>query len=183
MSSHHVVRDNQEPALMILGSKVSFGVVQELLEWSPMIIVDSAALDTVLPWGIKIDAVIYTPSELEYVMLKTEHQQPLQFIRRDETGSSFAAALQAVASKNYPAINVVCSEPEWNTIDRFSSQHTLVVHAEGWRWSFLSQGRVDKIVPAGTEYKIRSEEESTVHSVDGRIQIQNKKPCWLGERT
>ena len=56
MSSHHIVRDEQEPALLIDdASVIHFEFVELLLEWSPRVMVTSNAIDEVLNWGVKID--------------------------------------------------------------------------------------------------------------------------------
>ena len=56
MSSHHFVKEDQEPALIIAdASAVSFEKIQELLEWSPTVIVMESSLEMVLSWGIKMD--------------------------------------------------------------------------------------------------------------------------------
>ena len=40
MSSHHIVRDDQEPALIIAnGASCSNELLGQLLEWSPIVIV------------------------------------------------------------------------------------------------------------------------------------------------
>ena len=59
MSSHHFVRDKQEPALIIAnGDECSNEVLNQLLEWNPFVLVLDGALDRVLMKGIKVDAVI-----------------------------------------------------------------------------------------------------------------------------
>ena len=56
MSSHHIVRDNQEAALLIAdGEACSVALMEELLEWSPFVIVLDGALRRVLEWNIKVD--------------------------------------------------------------------------------------------------------------------------------
>ncbi len=56
MSSHHIVRDNQEAALLIAdGEACSVALMEELLEWSPFVIVLDGALARVLEWNIRVD--------------------------------------------------------------------------------------------------------------------------------
>ena len=46
MSSHHIVRDDQEPALIIAnGAACSSELVGQLLEWSPLVIVLVSAIE------------------------------------------------------------------------------------------------------------------------------------------
>lgn len=59
MSSHHIVREKQEPALFILDfdgfDEEYFG---QLLEWSPTLVVSEDCYEKIARMGIKIDAVI-----------------------------------------------------------------------------------------------------------------------------
>jgi len=56
MSSHHIVKDNQEAALIIAdGEACSVALMEQLLEWSPFVMVLDGALKRVLEWNIKVD--------------------------------------------------------------------------------------------------------------------------------
>lgn len=55
MSSHHFVKENQEPALLILCTEaIPFEKLQEILEWSPTVITTEGCIEKVLGWGIKM---------------------------------------------------------------------------------------------------------------------------------
>lgn len=59
MSSHHIVRDDQEPALIIAnGLACNNELLGQLLEWSPLVIVLDAAIERVLELGIKVDVLL-----------------------------------------------------------------------------------------------------------------------------
>lgn len=59
MSSHHVVTEQQEPALIIADARnASLEYIQPLLEWSPTIFVLQGSIDIVLNWGIKMDGIV-----------------------------------------------------------------------------------------------------------------------------
>ena len=59
MSSHHIVRDDQEPALIIAnGASCSQELLGQLLEWSPLVIVLDSAIERVLEIGIKVDVLL-----------------------------------------------------------------------------------------------------------------------------
>lgn len=58
MSSHHFVKDGQEPALIIAnGERCSQELLNQLLEWCPFVLVLDGALQDVLNKGIAINAV------------------------------------------------------------------------------------------------------------------------------
>jgi hypothetical protein len=81
MSSHHFVKEQQEPAVFILNSSgINFESVAPLLEWSPTILVDQESVDVVLSWGIKIDVVLATSSFQEENSHLLEEQYPLRFL-------------------------------------------------------------------------------------------------------
>ena len=59
MSSHHIVRDDQEPALIIAnGAACNNELLGQLLEWSPLVIVLDSAIERVLELGIKVDVLL-----------------------------------------------------------------------------------------------------------------------------
>jgi thiamine pyrophosphokinase len=59
LSSHHIVRENQEPALVIANGEACSGdLLGQLLEWAPFVVVLDGALPRVLDLGIKIDVLL-----------------------------------------------------------------------------------------------------------------------------
>ena len=59
MSSHHIVRDDQEPALIIAnGAACSDEILGQLLEWSPLVVVLDSAMERVVNLGIKVDVLL-----------------------------------------------------------------------------------------------------------------------------
>ena len=59
MSSHHVVRDAQEPALIIAnGEACSWSLLQQAMDWGPMVMVLDGALDRVIELGIQYHVVL-----------------------------------------------------------------------------------------------------------------------------
>ena len=59
MSSHHIVRDDQEPALIIAnGASCSSELLGQLLEWSPLVIVLDSAIERVMQLDIKVDVLL-----------------------------------------------------------------------------------------------------------------------------
>lgn len=59
MSSHHIVRDKQEPALLIAnGESCQPELLGQLLEWSPVVVVLDRAIWRVFELGIKVDVLL-----------------------------------------------------------------------------------------------------------------------------
>ena len=79
MSSHHIIRENQEPALVIM-SQIDMTLLGELCEWSPRIYVHSGLLNWITETGIKVDVIFGEDSGDELVRDFMEFQKPLEFI-------------------------------------------------------------------------------------------------------
>ena len=120
MSSHHIVRDDQEPALIIAnGAACSEELLGKLLEWSPLVIVLDSAIERVLELGIKVDVLLgdfdrgFDP---EYYKDK---QFPLEIVYApDQNKTDLEKAFDYLIEKNIPMVNVV-----WATGKR--ADHTI----------------------------------------------------------
>ena len=120
MSSHHIVRDDQEPALIIAnGASCSEELLGQLLEWSPLVIVLDSAIDRVLELGIKVDVLLgdfdrgFNP---EYYK---ESQYPIEIIHTpNQDKTDLEKAFDYLIERGIPAVNVV-----WATGKR--ADHTI----------------------------------------------------------
>jgi hypothetical protein len=93
MSSHHFVKEQQEPAVFILDVEgISFDTVAPLLEWSPTLLVAQEAVEVVLSWGIKIDSILASQAFQNENGHLLEEQYPLRFL----TVSSLSALDEGV---------------------------------------------------------------------------------------
>lgn len=99
MSSHHIIREKQEPALYIhdLGT-FNEEYLGQLLEWSPTLIVSDQVYEKALSMGLKVD-VIVTSGETPAI------QENTKIIRA--SNEPFDAVLDYLISEKYPAVNVV----------------------------------------------------------------------------
>jgi thiamine pyrophosphokinase len=120
MSSHHIVRDDQEPALIIAnGASCSDELLGQLLEWSPLIIVLDSAMERVLELGIKVDVLLgdfdrgFDPDYYK------EKQFPLEIVHKpDQDKTDLEKAFDYLIERNIPMVNVV-----WATGKR--ADHTI----------------------------------------------------------
>jgi thiamine pyrophosphokinase len=99
MSSHHIVREKQEPALLIMNlNGFNYENLGQLLEWSPTVVVDENEYENVDSLGIKIDAIIshsLSPDlQVRTLVIHTE-DNPLQ------------DALKFLVGEQYPAVNII----------------------------------------------------------------------------
>src|SRR5690349_6043129 len=101
MSSHHFVKEGQEPALIIVDA-LSLELAEPLLEWVPLVIVLDRVLEDVKSWGIKIDVVIQSTLEMGQIKDLVSDQFPLQIIPGKPEEDSISTALNFYASSKQP---------------------------------------------------------------------------------
>ena len=141
MSSHHIVREKQEPALLVLGlNNFSEEDLGQLLEWSPTLIATAPVAEQLTVYGIKIDHVVaneaneITQSDVKFI--SPDNQTPLQ------------AAFNYLLAEGYPAVNVVADELELADYESYASQINLVIFHEAQKIYTVSSG-FSKWKPAG----------------------------------
>lgn len=109
MSSHHIVRDDQEPALIIAnGAACSQELMDQLLEWSPYIVVLDEAIERVIALNIKIDVVIGDFDRNFDPTSYLEKQYPLEIIHcTDQDTTDLEKALNFLLQKGIKAANIL----------------------------------------------------------------------------
>ena len=120
MSSHHIVRDDQEPALIIAnGASCNEELLGQLLEWSPLVVVLDSAIERVIDLNIKVDVVLgdfdrdFNPYEL------LQSQYPIEIVHTpDLNKTDLEKAFDYLIERKIPAVNVV-----WATGKR--ADHTI----------------------------------------------------------
>ena len=120
MSSHHIVRDDQEPALIIAnGASCSQELLGQLLEWSPLVIVLDSAIERVFELGIKVDVLLgdfdrgFNPDYYK------EKQYPIEIVHKpNQDKTDLEKAFDYLIEKRHQAANVV-----WATGKR--ADHTI----------------------------------------------------------
>lgn len=103
MSSHHIVKEKQEPALYIheLG-EFNEEYLGQLLEWSPTLIVHASVYEKVVSMGLKVDVVL------------NQTDEPLVFQENTRTiagpGDDFNTVLNYLIAEKYPAVNIISTD-------------------------------------------------------------------------
>lgn len=83
MSSHHFVKEGQEPALVIFDwSERIESFVSQLMAWQPKVIIDTKILDVFLSSGYKPDGVLGEVSD-EYLFLEPLEKYSIEEIKSD----------------------------------------------------------------------------------------------------
>jgi len=120
MSSHHIVREKQEPALLVLGlDNFSDELLGQLLEWSPTVITTPQTAEKLNMNGIKIDWII-----------SGEANDDLQAdvkIMPAAGDSIIEDALEFLVANSFPAVNVVTDEFNLADVIPFADKLDIVV--------------------------------------------------------
>lgn len=117
MSSHHIVRDNQEPALIIAnGESCSYELLSDLMEWTPFVVVLDGALKRVLEQEIRFDVWLgdfdsgVTANLSEYPFLS--HVEVIHAEDQDKT--DLQKGIEFLIERGFTAVNII-----WATGKRF----------------------------------------------------------------
>ena len=120
MSSHHIVRDDQEPALIIAnGASCNPELLGQLLEWSPLVVVLDSAMVRVMELDIKVDVLLGDFDRGFDPEIYKTLQYPIEIIHTpDQNKTDLEKAFDYLIERKIPAVNVV-----WATGRR--ADHTI----------------------------------------------------------
>jgi len=120
MSSHHIVREKQEPALLVLGlDDFSDELLGQLLEWSPTIISTRDTAEKLNSRGIKIDWVIGNSGD-------DTIQSDIKLLGAgDDTLTD--AALKFLILNNYPAVNIITDDFKLKAYEFYVDKINMVI--------------------------------------------------------
>jgi thiamine pyrophosphokinase len=120
MSSHHIVRDDQEPALIIAnGAACNPELLGQLLEWSPLVIVLDSAIERVMQLDIKVDVLLGDFDRGFDPEIYQTTQYPIDIVHTpDQDKTDLEKAFDYLIARKIPAVNVV-----WATGRR--ADHTI----------------------------------------------------------
>jgi hypothetical protein len=195
MSSHHFVRDGQEPALFVL-EKIPFSQVQPLLEWAPFILVSGRVLDEVIAWGIKIDAVICEEEDEPEILEQLGGMQFVETTTYKNASTLLMDGLKFLQHKKQEGVNITVTNGSL-----FISQLTactpgisIVLHDSRMRW-FPVSGTFQKWMPAGSEFILHKQNQEQILTLSGFVEdgtrlrlekdgmgsVSSPQQFWIGE--
>lgn len=159
MSSHHIVRDKQEPALLIAnGEACNAELLGQLLEWSPTVVVLDSAIWRVLDLGIKVDVLLGDfDRDLDLDSIRAQ-QYPLDIVHTpDQNKTDLDKGIEYLIERGYPAVNIVWatgrradhSLTNMTNIVRYKHQIRIVM-IDNYSKIFPLVGRFEKWYEAGT---------------------------------
>jgi thiamine pyrophosphokinase len=191
MSSHHIIRDKQEPALIIAnGENCSMDLLEQLLEWSPTVVVLDGALERVISLGIKVD-VWLGDFDHTSVNLIDIADYPLQKIHTpDQNKTDLEKAFDYLVDQGYPAVNVVWATGKRmdHTLNNFHSLvrygHELkIVFFDDYSTTYLLPNKFQKWYPAGTPLSLMPYGEAKGVKSEGLLYELDHPVLVLGQQT
>jgi thiamine pyrophosphokinase len=192
MSSHHVIRDKQEPALIIAnGEACSEDLLGQLLEWSPFVVVLDSAIHRVLDLGIKVDVLLGDFDrnlDLEAIQAR---QYPLEIVHTpDQNKHDLDKAYEYLIEKGFPAVNVIWATgrradhtmTNITNLVRYSNLLKIVV-LDDYSKIFRLPNHYEKWYPAQTPISLIPVGEVTQIATEGLVYNLQKENLTLGYRT
>jgi len=140
MSSHHIIREKQEPALLVLSmDNFDDELFGQLLEWSPTVMAVGAVAEKLNAYGIKVDWIIGD--------MPDDIQSDVKVLPV-ESGAVVNTALAYLVANSYPSVNVVTDEVTLDDYRNVVDQINLVI-LSGNEKIYPVQSGFSKWKPAG----------------------------------
>ena len=196
MSSHHFVREGQEPALLILDA-LTFDIAGPLLEWAPMVVVAQPAVEDVILWNIKMDVVLAEDKDVQELSSRLVDQAPLTILSHASDESPLVNALYFLIRKKQNGVNIFSSNPDETILlaEKFADQLQISIMDGTLKWSGVTSGHFEKWMTAKTPIFLRKSREHQSIALfglkeggdhyeslaDGMIRLQSDALFWVGE--
>ena len=189
MSSHHIIRDKQEPALIIAnGEACSMEILDQLLEWSPTVIVLDGALERVISLGIKVDVWL---GDFDHMHIADFSDYPLKKVHTpDQNLTDLEKAFEYLLAEGYPAVNVVWASGKRmdHTLNNFHSmvrygRQLKIVYFDDYSTSYLLPPTFEKWYPAETPISLMPYGEALEVKSTGLVYELNHSVLKLGTQT
>lgn len=109
MSSHHFVKEGQEPALIIANGEACSGeLLGQLLEWSPLVVVLDGAIYRALDHQIKIDVVLGDFDRAIDIETLVKDQFPIEIVHTpDQDKTDLHKGIEFLIERGYKAVNII----------------------------------------------------------------------------
>lgn len=139
MSSHHFVKEKQEPALYIHSEEtLDLELLGQLLEWCPYVIVDEHALYVLNHEPIKIDLVIQRDLGDEEIETWTANQSDIKILKLNSTDDKLISVLNYLISENHSAISLIaCNNEHFNKLKTLDFPLDIIQYNKQYKGFFI----------------------------------------------
>jgi hypothetical protein len=192
MSSHHFVKEGQEPAL-ILADGFSLENIGSLLEWAPFIIATGSSMESVVTQAIKADMVILTHAEA--IKMNGLIPEPVQQLIIPADANAWRIAFEHLISVKSLSVNLWCREALVYLADvtRYIDKIQIGMLDHHFKWSAIRNGKFNKWMPEGSILRYSGSDRPDLINgnfdgperisvvSDGILSIHSSAPFWIGE--
>ncbi|MEL7145408.1 MAG: hypothetical protein AAFO69_03500 [Bacteroidota bacterium] len=167
MSSHHIVRDEQEPALLIAGFSMNQKEdIGQLLEWSPTVIAMENSINDLITLGVKVDVAVVPEDQKNHWQEVLQFQQPVRFLHANgEQVSVIAGIIQHYLDQNYKTFHLLSNQMTVftfiNLCQYFKYKAELVFINESQKVTVHQVGSYKKWLTAGESISVFPIEDPT----------------------
>ena len=171
MSSHHFVKEQQEPAVFILNTEeISFETVSPLLEWVPTVLVWQDCVEVVLIWGIKVDVILATTAFQKANLHLLEEQYPVRFLTVSDRGF-LEEGLQYLLASQHKGVHLVGFDHTAITgLNEKANLLDLTVLDGEWKYYPVKEGKFKKWF-AASEIRILAKENQPLELSNSNGQL------------
>lgn len=158
MSSHHIVREAQEPALWIVhATSADVEAIGQLLEWSPYTMLSSDFIPFAVGVGFKIDCIVCKEDERSILWPMIAHMEPLNWCTIPVHSSNpIEQVVEHLHGKGQKALHVFIGDFNTflNSLDRYALLYSnaMQVHFFGtnYKATRMQKGFFTKLFKKGT---------------------------------
>ena len=173
MSSHHFVKEFQEPALLITSlNEANIEKLASLLEWAPYVIAHENVFGDLLNKEIKIDAVLCQKVNRELIMRLIEMQWNIELFEMEDSDNLIQKSLSIVEKNGGRNLNVFDTA---NTItldfELFETANSqIVIFDQHFKWHLPKELKFEKWLPANTALQFKLQEDTNL-KIAGNYQL------------
>lgn len=157
MSSHHIIRENQESALFLVDSKaVKRELLESYFEWSPLIVTTEETFIQLNQFGYKIDALICERGFKINFETELAIQHPIDIITAGSSNQVIKEGINYLINKKAPAINIFLNtsvEKMMEISHAFPKQKIVFVN-QNKKVFVADEGKYEKWLPENIEISI-----------------------------
>lgn len=171
MSSHHFVKEQQEPAVFILNTAgISFDAVSPLLEWVPTVLIAQECVDVVLSWGIKIDVILATAEFQRTNFHLLEEQYPVRFLTVSQS-DPLEEGIHFLLASQHNGVHLVGFDPiNLESLHSKIALLDLTILDEEWKYFPVKEGKFKKWF-ATSEIRILAKENQPLELSNSNGQL------------
>jgi len=154
MSSHHFVKELQEPALLIAdGEPCKLALLESLLEWSPLVVALDGAFEKLVRLGVKVDYWLgdfddYDPTEVK-ANLGQDHVEIVHTPDQDST--DFDKGIEFLMAKDARSIHVAWATGKrmdhalsnYSSLSKYQNRAEVVVYND-YSKAYVLKSRFEK---------------------------------------